>query len=179
MPQTLLLVFWETQSNQHTSPSFRKLYRWCFGKHSQINTRVPHSANSTVGVLGNTVKSTHEFLILQTLPLVFWETQSNQHTSPSFRKLYRWCFGKHSQINTRVPHSANSTVGVLGNTVKSTHKGVNQHLNYVTQVQQRPRLPTVTLTWHAWTFMVHKLGPGEVTHTQKYLVGKELISRSK
>ena len=118
-------------------------------------------------------------LMPQTLLLVFCETQSNQHTSPSFCKLYHWCFGKHSQINSQVPHSANSTVGVLGNTVKSTHKGVNQYLNYKTQGQQRPRLPTVTLTWHAWTYTGHKLGPGEVTHTQKYLVGKELIRRSK
>ena len=63
--------------------------------------QVPHSADSTVGVLGNTVKSTHKSLIPQTLLLVFWETQSNQHTSPSFRKLYCWSFGKHSQINTQ------------------------------------------------------------------------------
>ena len=33
----------------------------------------------------------------------------------------------------------------------STHKGVNQCLKYVIQVQQqRPELPTVTLTWHAY-----------------------------
>ena len=32
----------------------------------------------------------------------------------------------------------------------SAHKGVNQCLKYVIQVQQRPESPAVTLTWHAY-----------------------------
>ena len=41
---------------------------------------------------------------------------------------------------------------------KSTHKGVNSRCKYVTQVQQqRPESPTVTLTWHACKYKVHKL----------------------
>ena len=41
---------------------------------------------------------------------------------------------------------------------ESTHKGVNQCLKYVTQVQQqRPESSTVTLTWHACKYKVHKL----------------------
>ena len=40
---------------------------------------------------------------------------------------------------------------------ESTHKGVNQHLKYATQVQQRPESPTVTLTWHACKYKVNKL----------------------
>ena len=42
--------------------------------------------------------------------------------------------------------------------LKSTHKGVNQRSKYVTQIQQqRPELPTVTLTWHACEYKVQKL----------------------
>ena len=41
---------------------------------------------------------------------------------------------------------------------ESRHKGVNQRSKYVTQVvQQRLELPTVTLTWHACKYNVHKL----------------------
>ena len=41
---------------------------------------------------------------------------------------------------------------------ESTHKGVNQRSKYVTEVQQqRPESPTVTLTWHACKYKVHKL----------------------
>ena len=41
---------------------------------------------------------------------------------------------------------------------ESTHKGVNQRSKYVTQAQQeRPQSPTVTLTWHACQYKVHKL----------------------
>ena len=40
---------------------------------------------------------------------------------------------------------------------ESTHKGVNWCSKYVTQVQQRPESPTVTLTWHACKCKVHKL----------------------
>ena len=40
---------------------------------------------------------------------------------------------------------------------KSTHKGVNQRSEYVTQVQQRPDLSMGTLTWHACKYKVHKL----------------------
>ena len=41
---------------------------------------------------------------------------------------------------------------------KSTHKGLNQRSTDVTQVQQqRPESPTVTLTWHACKYKVHKL----------------------
>ena len=41
---------------------------------------------------------------------------------------------------------------------ESTHKGVNQPSKYATPVQQqRPELPTVTLTWHACKYKVHKL----------------------
>ena len=41
---------------------------------------------------------------------------------------------------------------------QSTHKGVNQRSKYITQVQQqRPESPTVTLTWHACKYKVHKL----------------------
>ena len=42
--------------------------------------------------------------------------------------------------------------------VQSTHKGVNLHSKDVTQAQQqRPQYPTVTLTWHASKYKVHKL----------------------
>ena len=42
--------------------------------------------------------------------------------------------------------------------VESTHKGVNQRSKDVTQTQQqRPESPTVTLTWHASKYKVHKL----------------------
>ena len=38
------------------------------------------------------------------------------------------------------------------------NKGVNKRSKYVTQVQQqRPESPTVTLTWHACKYKVHKL----------------------
>ena len=38
------------------------------------------------------------------------------------------------------------------------HKGVNQHSKYITWgQQQRPESPTVTLTWHACKYKVHKL----------------------
>ena len=40
---------------------------------------------------------------------------------------------------------------------KSTHNGVNQRSKYVTQVKQRSVLPTVTLTWHACKYTVHKV----------------------
>ena len=41
---------------------------------------------------------------------------------------------------------------------ESTHKGVNSRPKYATQVQQqRPESPTVTLTWHACKYKVHKL----------------------
>ena len=41
---------------------------------------------------------------------------------------------------------------------ESTGRGVNQRSKYVTQVQQqRPELPTVTPTWHACKYNVHKL----------------------
>ena len=43
------------------------------------------------------------------------------------------------------------------NETESTHKGVNQRSKYMTQVQQRAELPTVTLTWHACKYKVHKL----------------------
>ena len=42
-----------------------------------------------------------------------------------------------------------------GASAESTHKGVNQRSKDVTQTQQqRPELPTVTLTWHASTYKV-------------------------
>ena len=42
-------------------------------------------------------------------------------------------------------------------TENSTHKGVNWRWKYGTQVQQqRPESPTVTLTWHACKYKVHK-----------------------
>ena len=38
------------------------------------------------------------------------------------------------------------------------HKGVKKRSKYVTRVQQqRPESPTVTLTWHACKYKVHKL----------------------
>ena len=41
---------------------------------------------------------------------------------------------------------------------ESTHKGVNQRWKDVTQTQQqRPESPTVTSTWHAIKYKVHKL----------------------
>ena len=40
---------------------------------------------------------------------------------------------------------------------ESKHKGVNQRSKYVTQVQQRPESPTVTITWHVCKYKVHKL----------------------
>ena len=40
----------------------------------------------------------------------------------------------------------------------STHEGVHYRSKHVTQVQQqRPKSPTVTLTWHACKYKVHKL----------------------
>ena len=40
----------------------------------------------------------------------------------------------------------------------SANMGVNLRAKSVTQVhQQRPELPTVTLTWHACKYKVHKL----------------------
>ena len=49
--------------------------------------------------------------------------------------------------------------------VESTHKGVNRRSEDVTQTQQRPESPTVTLTWHASKYNVlnstrGKLSPG-------------------
>ena len=43
-----------------------------------------------------------------------------------------------------------------GARTESTYKGVNQRSKYVTQVPQRPESPTVTLTWHACKYKVHK-----------------------
>ena len=41
---------------------------------------------------------------------------------------------------------------------ESTHRGVNQRSKYVTQVQQRPESPTVTLTWHTYRkYAIHRL----------------------
>ena len=46
---------------------------------------------------------------------------------------------------------------------ESTHKGVNQHLKYATQVQQQRReSPAVTLTWRACKYKVHKLHQGHI-----------------
>ena len=59
--------------------------------------------------------------------------------------------------------NANDAVGpgVLINSLfkkESTNKGGNQRSKYVTQVQQqRSKSPTVTLTWHACKYKVHKL----------------------
>ena len=43
--------------------------------------------------------------------------------------------------------------------LESTHKGVNQPLKYITQVQQRPELLTVTLTWHTCKYKVPEVQP--------------------
>ena len=43
------------------------------------------------------------------------------------------------------------------NSALSAHKAVNYRSKYVTQVQQRPESPTVTLTWNACKYEVHKL----------------------
>ena len=41
---------------------------------------------------------------------------------------------------------------------KPTHKRVHQRSKYVTQIQQqRPESPTVTRTWHACKYKIHKL----------------------
>ena len=41
---------------------------------------------------------------------------------------------------------------------QQTQEGVNSPSKYVTQVQQqRPESPTVTLTWYACKYKVHKL----------------------
>ena len=46
------------------------------------------------------------------------------------------------------------------------NKGVNQHSKYVTQAQQqRPQPPTVTLTWHACKYKVHKLHQRYILHS--------------
>ena len=51
---------------------------------------------------------------------------------------------------------------------ESTQKGVNLHPKDVTQTQQqRPESPTVTLTWHASKYKVHKLH--QRTHNGKDL----------
>ena len=44
---------------------------------------------------------------------------------------------------------------------KPTRKGVNQRSKYVIQ-RQRPESPTVTLTWHACKYKVHKLHQGNI-----------------
>ena len=42
--------------------------------------------------------------------------------------------------------------------INTLHKGVNQCLKNVTQAQQqKPELPSVTLTWHASKYKVHQL----------------------
>ena len=47
---------------------------------------------------------------------------------------------------------------IVGMNLESTHKGVNQCSKGVTQTQQqRPESPSVTLTWHASKYKVHKL----------------------
>ena len=61
---------------------------------------------------------------------------------------------------TRVGVTRTERVGVTKTerVAVSTHKGVNKCSKYVTQVQQqRPESHTVTLTWHARKYTVHKL----------------------
>ena len=57
---------------------------------------------------------------------------------------------------------------------ESTHKGVNWRSIYITQFiqQQRPEPPTVTLTWHACKYKVHKLH-------QRYILKKSKRSLDK
>ena len=60
--------------------------------------------------------------------------------------------------------------GLTGSNTQPLHKGVNLHSKVVTQVQQqRPEPPTVTLTWHACKYKVHKL------HQRYILIGSYTI----
>ena len=63
---------------------------------------------------------------------------------------------KHSSIVLFSSVSLSSSLSA-----ESTHRGVNQCLKYVIQVQrQRPESPMVTLTWHVCKYKVHKLHRG-------------------
>ena len=58
---------------------------------------------------------------------------------------------------------------------KSTRKEVNQHLINMTQIQpQRPETPTVTLTWHACQYKVHKLHQRYILKQEKMLPVKSV-----
>ena len=64
-----------------------------------------------------------------------------------------------------------------------THKGVNKRSKVVTQIQQqRPELPTVTLTWHVCKHKVHKLHQRYILCTRctrvTYLVFTDMRLRS-
>ena len=81
--------------------------------------------------------------------------------------LCRWMFGIISWHSGLLPSARNCQLGFITTYLKqnetqsaraeSTHKGVNQRSKYAAQVQQRPESPTVTLTWHACKYKIHKL----------------------
>ena len=60
------------------------------------------------------------------------------------------------------------------------HKGVNQHSKYVTQTQQRPESPTVTVTWHECKYRVHnstRSTPSPPPHTTQKRERKKMPPR--
>ena len=60
--------------------------------------------------------------------------------------------------------------------LKNQHKGINQRWKYVAQVQQqRPELPTVTSTWHACGYKVHKLRQRYMLKTFQVHLGSLLV----
>ena len=55
-------------------------------------------------------------------------------------------------------YSEQHAPNLYGDKLNLTDKAVNWRSKYITQVQQqRPESPTVTLTWHAYNYKVHKL----------------------
>ena len=53
-----------------------------------------------------------------------------------------------------------------------TYEGINQRSKYATQVQQRPESPTVTLTWRACKYKVHKLHQRYIQRNTKTIVSR-------
>ena len=67
-------------------------------------------------------------------------------------EVYKWQWKENKLCHFYFPDSTPKEVN------QSTHKEVNQSSTYVTPVQQqKPELPTVTLTWHACKYKVRKL----------------------
>ena len=61
-------------------------------------------------------------------------------------------------LSDRGSSNKESEMYVLNKYLPHQHKGVNQRSKDVREAQQqRPESPTVTLTWHACKYKVHKL----------------------